>query len=134
MKTVLSSVVKLCGRNTSLYWSKKAYFSLLRSNQDSQGFAGCFFLYFSIFCIWSYYILRRPQNFAKSPPIICPMYCQSNNGLLRIYELYRNRNSGFHCQEKRNILQVNYFQIMKVLPSKVSFQIGRYFKRKIIWK
>ena len=23
-------------------------------------------------------ILRRPQNFAKSPPIICPMYCQSN--------------------------------------------------------
>ena len=21
----------------------------------------------------------RPQNFAKSPPIICPMYCQSNN-------------------------------------------------------
>ena len=25
------------------------------------------------------YILRRPQNFAKHPPIICPMYCQSNN-------------------------------------------------------
>ena len=27
----------------------------------------------------SSYILRRPQNFTKSPPIICPMYCQSNN-------------------------------------------------------
>ena len=24
-------------------------------------------------------ILRRPQNFAKSPPIICLIYCQSNN-------------------------------------------------------
>ena len=23
--------------------------------------------------------MRRPQNFAKSLPIICPMYCQSNN-------------------------------------------------------
>ena len=40
---------------------------------------------------------RRPQDFAKSPPIICPMYCPSNIiggdfakfcGLLRIYELY----------------------------------------------
>ena len=25
------------------------------------------------------HILRRPQNFVKSPPIIYPMYCQSNN-------------------------------------------------------
>ena len=39
---------------------------------------------------------EKAINFAKSPPIICLMYCQSNNwlrlrkfcGLLRIYEIY----------------------------------------------
>ena len=34
---------------------------------------------FVIVCKVHTYILRRPQNFVKSPPIICPMYCQSNN-------------------------------------------------------
>ena len=29
--------------------------------------------------ISSSYILRRPQTFAKSPSVICHMYCQSNN-------------------------------------------------------
>ena len=43
----------------------KFFYSLIRTNNDKR---------------WkSSYILRRPQNFAKSPPIICPMYCQSNN-------------------------------------------------------
>ena len=36
---------------------------------------------------YSSYILRRPQNFAKYPPYICPMKCQSS---LRTLEILQN--------------------------------------------
>ena len=37
-----------------------------------------FFKYSNKYFIFKVHLVR-PQNFAKSPPILCLMYCQSNN-------------------------------------------------------
>ena len=44
--------------------------------------------------------MRRPQNFAKSPPIFCPMYCQSNNWQRFHKILWPSQNIGTLKTEK----------------------------------
>ena len=50
-------------------------YSHLSSQQTQELKDGTYKLTVDVKFIYS----ERPQNFAKSPPIICPMYCQSNN-------------------------------------------------------
>ena len=65
----------------------------------------------------SSYILRRPQNFAKSPPYYCPMKCQSKSGWRFSKILWPSQNvwtlfflMKTHCHVYCNVYRVSKVQ------------------------